>query len=548
VLRDLISISPRLRAHMLGIVALLAVGLTACSSGGATNRATSTCRPPVTTVPTATPLPGSTTDWTVTSFDGTKIRVHWMPVATATSAKPAPTVLMGPGWGGAGDTDQTAPEDPLIGAITISDLHTAGYNVLTWDPRGFGESTGTVEIDSADHEGRDMSELIAWVASRPGVELDGTDDPRLGMVGGSYGGGIQFVTAAIDCRVDAIVPTIAWNSLGTSLYKADTFKIGWARTLILAAAGHHLDPHIGAAYDDGSSTGTLTADDVNWFLDRGPADLLTQVKVPTLIVQGTVDTLFTLQEGAVNYETLHHDDVTTSMIWYCSGHGVCLTDTGDKTIVPKATIAWLDRYVKRDASIDTGPVFRFVDQNGHYYSADRYPLTAGAPHQATGNGTLQLVATGGSGPATIPPEIANGMGDVIGDLTPAEATNAVDVPIDLGENASVIVGAPEVSLTYAGAPPTDTRRPTRVFAQLVDDSTGLVLGNQVTPIEVVLDGKSHTVTVPLELVAFTARPGAKLTLQLVATTVTYAPPALGGSIRFDKIAVSVPTATGLTDG
>ena len=57
------------------------------------------------------------------------------------------------------------------------------------------------------------------------------------MVGGSYGGGIQIVTAAIDCRVDAIVPIIAWHSLTTSLAKADTPKNGWASILIAATNG-----------------------------------------------------------------------------------------------------------------------------------------------------------------------------------------------------------------------------------------------------------------------------------------------------------------------
>ena len=43
-----------------------------------------------------------------------------------------------------------------------------------------------------------------------------------------------------------------------------------------------------------------------------------------------------------------------------------------------------------------------------------------------------------------------------------------------------------------------------------------MLGNQITPIVVKPDGKEQTTTVPLEMVAFTAKPGAKLTLQLVA--------------------------------
>ena len=89
-------------------------------------------------------------------------------------------------------------------------------------------------------------------------------------------------------------------------------------------------------------------------------------------------------------------------------------------------------------------------------------------------------------------------------------------------------------------------RPTRVFAQLVDDTTGLVLGNQITPIAVTLDGQPHTVTVPLEVVAFTAHPGTSVTLQIVATTVAYAQPRLGGKIHFSAISISIPTGTGIT--
>ena len=67
------------------------------------------------------------------------------------------------------------------------------------------------------------------------------------MVGGSYGGGIQLVTAATDCRVDAIVPTIAWHSLVTSLDKADTSKTGWSGILTDLSSSDHVDPEVKAA-------------------------------------------------------------------------------------------------------------------------------------------------------------------------------------------------------------------------------------------------------------------------------------------------------------
>ena len=63
-----------------------------------------------------------------------------------------------------------------------------------------------------------------------------------------------------------------------------------------------------------------------------------------------------------------------------------------------------------------------------------------------------------------------------------------------------VVGAPKLTFTYSGI---GTTR--HVYAQLVDDTTGLVLGNLVTPISVTLDGRSHDVTVDLEQVAQTLK-------------------------------------------
>ena len=74
-----------------------------------------------------------------------------------------------------------------------------------------------------------------------------------------------------------------------------------------------------------------------------------------------------------------------------------------------------------------------------------------------------------------------------------------------------------------------------------------MVNNQITPIPVTLDGKPHTVTVPLETIGYTAQSGTSLQLQLVATTVAYVTPQLGGSITFTRVRVVLPTARGLKD-
>ena len=243
-----------------------------------------------------------------------------------------------------------------------------------------------------------------------------------------------------------------------------------------------------SAYQDSLATGTISAADYRWFAGKGPANLVKKIRAPTLIIQGTVDNLFTLDEGVTNFKAIQASGVPVHMVWFCDGHGICLTNPGDPNYVTNATMAWLNRWVKRDPSVNTGPAVDIIDQNGVRYAASTYPLPSARSLSAQGKGTLQLVATGGSGPVTVPSTNSDPVGALAASITPAKAANAVNVTIDGGSRASLVVGAPHVTLTYQGTVPPGAA-PTRVFAQIVDGSTGLVLGNQVTPIDVTLDGK-----------------------------------------------------------
>lgn len=524
-------------------------GSTTTGVNGGTNRE---CSPPGDTTPLKVDAVGiDGRDFDMVSFDGTRIRTHWFPNPAATPENPAPTVLMGPGWSLAGATDVNQSE--VLGSIDIASLLNAGYNVATWDPRGFGASDGYATVDSAAFEGRDVQQLIDWLATLPGVELEAERNPRMGMVGGSYGGGIQLVTAAIDCRVDAIVPIVAWHSLRTSLYKSETVKIGWAGVLANAAATSKVDAHITSAWEAAQTTGVLSAEDIRWFIERGPGDMIEKVEVPTLLIHGTIDTLFTLDEAVTNYRILEKHRVPVAMLWNCDGHGVCLTSRGDPNRARSAAIGWLDRYVKDDKSVEVVSGFDAIDQNGDRYVADRYVGRSDSHVTAQGKGTLALSAEGGSGP--LDPSTAAGqmLAGIAADLTPTKATNALNIEITDSEDSggdhepgTLLLGEPVVEVTYTGERSAETvdsaptRRPTRVFAQLVDESDGKVVGNQVTPIKVVLDGKEHKARVPLEVISFSLKPQAKLTLQLVARTVAYATPELGGSIEFSSVEVKLP--------
>jgi len=497
----------------------------------------------------AAPVAGTPSDRTITSFDGTRIRAHWFPAPTASTGDPAPTVLMGPGWSLPGATLATDAGDggtnPVSsGALGIGTLNEAGYNVLTWDPRGFGASTGTVTVNDPDHEGHDVQVLLDWVATQPDARLDTEGDPRAGMVGASYGGGIQLTVAGIDCRVDALVPNVAWHSLETSLFRNKTVKAGWAGLLNTAASSADRDPHLVEAADTGLTTGVLDDETIEWFRDRGPGDLVDQITAPTLLVHGTVDTLFTPGEAVTNFTALRSAGTPVAMLWYCGGHGACLTDPGDPALVTERTLAWLDHYLGGDAEADTGPVVEIVDQDGRRWVGDDFPDGADDPLTAEGLGeTLALTAESVAGPIT-PAGSDDMLARLVAGITPGRADRAVELTLE-ADRDTLVLGAPRVRLTYRGTTP-DGPEPTRVFAQIVDDESGHVLGNQITPVPITLDGDEHTAEVHLEVVAHHVVEGVRVTLQLVATTPAYATPRLGGELTVTDVALELPTTDDLS--
>jgi ABC-2 type transport system ATP-binding protein len=461
--------------------------------------------------------PAAAREAVVTSFDGVQIHVSFHP------AKPghrAPTILQTHGWGGRRDQSPNSPSSNGTGNVGTGPLRKAGFNVLTWDSRGFGESGGTVEVDHKDFEGRDVQALLDWLAKQPEARLDRRGDPRVGMHGVSYAGGIELVAAAIDKRIDAIVPTIAWNSLLTSLYKEETIKSGWSSLLYAAGQTGRLDSHITSAFASGTTTGTLSAEDRAWFESRGPGDaLVNRIRVPTMLLQGTADTLFTTTEAIRNYGILRRNHVPVKMMWFCGGHGTCLTGTGPDGHFEAAVIAWLRKYVTRAKKVKTGPGFEWLADDAKWRSSRRWPPPAGTPIAAAGSGTLVVNPT----------DAASGTPTAAG-----PATNAVNVPIPPA--TAQVVGEPRLRLTYSG---TGTAR--HVFAQIVDEQRNVVVGNLVTPIPVTLDGASHTVSRPLEGIAASITPNHRYHLQVIGGSQVYGPVRGAGAITFSAIRLTLPT-------
>ncbi len=140
----------------------------------------------------------------------------------------APAILTSNGFGGSKDDD-----GQKAGASAFAK---AGYVALSYSGLGFGDSDCKIYLDDRDYDGKSGKQIVDVLAGSKGytdenstvekfidfVDTDGTDDPRVGMIGGSYGGQNQFAIAAQDDRVDASIPTITWNHLSYSLAPNNT--------------------------------------------------------------------------------------------------------------------------------------------------------------------------------------------------------------------------------------------------------------------------------------------------------------------------------------
>ena len=132
----------------------------------------------------------------------------------------APAAIYIHGWGGR----------RLMGTDNLAyDIATAGYVVLSYTARGFGEgeSGGQVSLAGPD-ELNDLSRVIDWLQGDP----DHVIIPRvtkIGVIGGSYGGGHSFQIAS-DPRVSAVIPLVGWTDLEQSLFPngAINYKLGIA--------------------------------------------------------------------------------------------------------------------------------------------------------------------------------------------------------------------------------------------------------------------------------------------------------------------------------
>jgi ABC-2 type transport system ATP-binding protein len=100
-----------------------------------------------------------------------------------------------------------------------------------------------------------------------------------------------------------------------------------------------------------------------------------------------------------------------------------------------------------------------------------------------------------------------------------------------------VVGEPTLRFRYRG---NAVLTNAHVYAQIVDEERGVVVGNQATPIAVALDGQEHTVERTLEAVAMHLTPKSRYRLQITDGTNVYGLTTNVGTVRIDDATVTLP--------
>ncbi len=249
--------------------------------------------------------------------------------AGASRTSKVPLLLHSHGWGGSRTTDPAQ----------LSEYLDAGYGVLSFDQRGWGESGGYAYVENPRVEGHDVRAVVDLVARLAWVRKDAPGDPRMGAVGGSYGGGYQFLAAFEELRVggrpilDALAPEITWNDLQDSLAPDGVVRTEWAAALAAASVPDDaVPPKVYKALVEAAATGRWpdggtpgTENLVAFFKRNGPKWHVRQgrrLDLPVLLGQGTTDSLFNLQQGLTSWRTALTDHARRNSIFvgYNGGH------------------------------------------------------------------------------------------------------------------------------------------------------------------------------------------------------------------------------------
>ncbi len=462
----------------------------------------------------------------------------------------APAVLLAHGFGGS--KDSVAEE-----AVAFAE---AGFVVLAYSARGFGESTGSISMNAPDFEVADASALIDVLAERPEVVQDGAGDPVVGIAGGSYGGALALLAAGYDDRVDAIAADITWNSLEDSLFSQNAvgvddlgvYKSLWSGLFFSAGlalpdgtvteCGRFTEEWC-RAYSTAAVEGTVTPDGSELMRRSSPASITDRITAPTLLGGGQADSLFPLSQVNANAEQISraNPDVPLKVVWHAGGHDGGLTSPESVTEQLRAlTIDWFRAHLGDGEAASTDFVYAVTEGSALSDRAAGTFEVSVAPAYPGLDGTAQttlpltgppqqVLAPAGGIPAAI--SSLPGFGGVgallqratgalgAGNQTATFVTAPLDAPLD-------VVGSSRVRISVASDRPIEDVTLFAALRPLDEQGRTQLPAGLVAPVRLpALDERPIELDIELPAIVTEFAPGTRLAVTVTTTDQAYRMPA-----------------------
>ena len=470
---------------------------------------------------------------------------------------PAPAILLAHGFGGS-KADLTSEARSLA-------QH--GYVVLAYTARGFGRSGGLIHLDAPAYEVADASRLVSYLATLPQVLKDAPGDPRVGVAGSSYGGGLALLLSAYDKRVDAVGADITWNDLSQALFpnaaggQPGVFKKLWAGQLFASATGRkggacgRFAPDLCVTYQHAASTGEPDASILSLLKASSPAGVLNRITAPTLLSQGEQDSLFPLGQADANAKGIAANGTPVKVIWRSGGH-----DGGTVTSDLVSYLqGWFDPVLLKsgpvDASFDvTVPGSGISSATGQNVSqslrVDRGYTSGRTQRVNVIDIPRTIYAPAGGSPAAV--TSVPGLGSLLGTAaraTGSQALSAIPGQVAIFPSAPLassllVAGSSTVRLAVTARGAADATLFASVH-QLAADGTDTMLGGLVAPIRLtgLTAAVPKTVTVALPGVVRNVPAGDRLVVEVATTDLAYQLPTSPRSYTISVPGGAVAAAT-----
>ena len=328
-----------------------------------------TCDPPA--GPTSQPLTCS--GYLPSDVDGTMLDVSvWVP----RTGSAHPLVVGIHGWGGSKRSMRQYAQR----------LTDAGFVLLSYSTRGFGDSYGQVNLADVNVEGADLRSMIGQVADNPRLHIDPS---AVGVFGASYGGAHSYLAAlhptftsprGKTVTIRAIAPLVPWSELTAALRPngsdsdpinpAGGFKFSFVEALYVG--GCHNKPTCSNypaylttwnAWMTATEPNNISPTDrqivdgfsgyrsIYWqqdFWDRVKSNAATGTpQLPIFLAQGWTDDLFPAPEALRIYRALKAADPNYPITMYLgdSGHPRAATKPGEVDYIINEVISWFSWYL-----------------------------------------------------------------------------------------------------------------------------------------------------------------------------------------------------------